>query len=1512
MDEDPPAVSRDPTPEPKEIDPVERQRKRALTDYETNPIRIATDANGESRERRDYAERPLLELLQNAEDALADANRLGAVLLDLSNHRLLVANHGAAFTPRGFEALCTLHNSPKPADRRRRFIGSKGTGFKAVLNWSNAPEIFSGPVHARFNRAEAAEMIDEAIGEKGRSALEANQNKSWAEIPKPLLQVPLSAEPDAEIRGLLDDGWVTVIRLPISPGLLDKVEQALNDLDPEQLLFLNQLNRLIVARNGARSDWRLDRSRRREPTGLSCEEVEITQDGRPFAVWHLMRQELPDVAISDDTDLTGAAETGRAEVGLAVQLDGPLRDDRPALVCNFFPTRIVSPLPHIALHGTFLLKGDRNHLTTDRPDHQHSLIHALCELLRGPFLEPLLQRQGAGALQYLMPQTKAVAADNEVEQALHDALIEAVKAHPFVPVIGGSKEAPMNLRTWTHGLGRLLLSSQTPAGETSLPMPEWCEEDAVEVLKALGAKGLEPEDQLEFLSDWTPSNDTDALDALELAAAALKALEFAEQHRWLDGSETLANRGDSIRNRIRNLPAWKVQNGGYRTLRAAPPFFEAKGAVVALPLVIPVEYFCEQFQQSFEKRESGRNSSLKNLRREHIRKATQTNLIEYAVLPAIQHQGESWWQEHGFEVFDALLTINPPPEDVDDDVFSDPIRQQLAQTVRLPVRGGGWKAAIDVWAGADYGSPVGETLEHDSPDQAAILESTDVHPGLSDRKPLLRYLGVSWTPKWRRHKSQERDSFRCPIEKLADRPPGLSRFPAWRSYFEEKLLPRLQEDDQRCTQDIGRWIIAETWGVEGVEVFCRSAGDAAGRLKHLERLWNRFRYRRRVEVGRQGPKYGNRESFISTDEDGFLHWQISHAAAFDVEPSPLWEHPRARLADLLLSEQKPDNWERWLPRLVLQHRPGDVAGAELHQFAQHFGAKTKLDDFADEHWRRWLDALADREWPTGERSERDLSEFLRDLARAHADVDLKPWAEEVRLPCLTEGGRVSFRRLDNMIGIDDVRHDPLRKTLIDAGQAVLLGASATHTAKLLGRFDSRDRGTGKLIQAEVASQPIDSHALHDTLARARPLVLALIEHLHKHAANKLKNVWPSAVQVHGPLSLNLFLNGKPLGSHRQDFHWDDGAAMLHVDAGAEDYESVALERAAAALAARCGHPGDGLALAHLLEKAAASQDTAREILYRHGLSQRDIDDWMPEQSSAPNDVQEPPMPEVKPEEPVKPPEPEDRPVDPEPDESPIVRPTPAEIPRQVEVEPPQSEPTPDVPPVTPPKLTPVQPLRLTPNPPPPTPKPSPATRPQPTRRRDQKRRESGQQGETWLREKLEEVLGDGYTVSDGPDTSGGGESDIVICRGTRPVLHIEVKTMEKQVFWSEGEIEKARSCAKDDVPYVMAVLMPNQEFGNDAEEASLSDDYDVRWVLNPLIRLQRLWDEKAVYVRWYWKEQSESLGNLPRIEPWTPPPREEQPTLPPCRTSFVFQPAEEDYDGQGLDHVRTYLPPGRN
>ncbi|MBK1724506.1 hypothetical protein [Thiocystis violacea] len=124
--------------QPSPPDVVTETRERTLKVYRVDPGRIRSDHNGEEKERREYAERPILELLQNVEDALSDGDRQGGVLIRLVDRELIVANQGATFTDRGFRALCTLNDSTKQAkiDRKRplRMIGSKGTGLGSPQN----------------------------------------------------------------------------------------------------------------------------------------------------------------------------------------------------------------------------------------------------------------------------------------------------------------------------------------------------------------------------------------------------------------------------------------------------------------------------------------------------------------------------------------------------------------------------------------------------------------------------------------------------------------------------------------------------------------------------------------------------------------------------------------------------------------------------------------------------------------------------------------------------------------------------------------------------------------------------------------------------------------------------------------------------------------------------------------------------------------------------------------------------------------------------------------------------------------------------------------------------------------------------------------------------------------------------------------------------------------------------------------------------------------------------------
>ena len=93
---------------------------------------------------REYAERFLFELIQNAYDAHpAGAKGSVTILLDSSegDHGCLyLANTGTPFTEPNFRAICEIAQSSKQPGQG---IGNKGVGFKSVLQVAAWPEIYS-------------------------------------------------------------------------------------------------------------------------------------------------------------------------------------------------------------------------------------------------------------------------------------------------------------------------------------------------------------------------------------------------------------------------------------------------------------------------------------------------------------------------------------------------------------------------------------------------------------------------------------------------------------------------------------------------------------------------------------------------------------------------------------------------------------------------------------------------------------------------------------------------------------------------------------------------------------------------------------------------------------------------------------------------------------------------------------------------------------------------------------------------------------------------------------------------------------------------------------------------------------------------------------------------------------------------------------------------------------------------------------------------------------------------
>ena len=260
--------------------------------------RYRTVASLDAQIAQEYRGRCILELLQNAHDALAnpepdDPQRISFVLSTDPEPVLLVGNTGRPFRREDFKGICQLAQSPKDPNKS---VGNKGLGFRSVLEVSGCPEIWSTSSHEGGERfvfrfdpavidrvAEAAQNL-ERRGLGARSPFnpdcslvdwsqkqldkycqfmvkreidavhEARKFLSPYQFPLPVEVMPPG------VRRLLDTGHATVIRLRLDGGKMLASEEAIQSVkkqldalrDARSVIFLEHLAELIIEVEGDR------------------------------------------------------------------------------------------------------------------------------------------------------------------------------------------------------------------------------------------------------------------------------------------------------------------------------------------------------------------------------------------------------------------------------------------------------------------------------------------------------------------------------------------------------------------------------------------------------------------------------------------------------------------------------------------------------------------------------------------------------------------------------------------------------------------------------------------------------------------------------------------------------------------------------------------------------------------------------------------------------------------------------------------------------------------------------------------------------------------------------------------------------------------------------------------------------------------------------------------------------------------------------------------------------------
>ena len=212
---------------------LERIRNENLNVYRASPQRLLEDYGQECQIAQDYHGRLIYELLQNADDAMANGSSASSIRFELTDTDLWVANSGRPLDEPDVRGLCGISASKKALRRlsRRASIGHKGMGFKSVLEISGEPEIHSGPFHFYFSPERSEELLKE-YSPHGR-------------CPTLTFRIPFEKERDSTVRALLAE-YSTVIKLPLREGKKDDLFQKLKMFDPRVLLLCQHLERMEI------------------------------------------------------------------------------------------------------------------------------------------------------------------------------------------------------------------------------------------------------------------------------------------------------------------------------------------------------------------------------------------------------------------------------------------------------------------------------------------------------------------------------------------------------------------------------------------------------------------------------------------------------------------------------------------------------------------------------------------------------------------------------------------------------------------------------------------------------------------------------------------------------------------------------------------------------------------------------------------------------------------------------------------------------------------------------------------------------------------------------------------------------------------------------------------------------------------------------------------------------------------------------------------------------------------
>lgn len=331
-----------------EMDSIRAQVERNLQ----VSVLKSLDERGGAQElvRQQYSGRYPFELLQNANDAALDSGIMGRAVFLLTQTALIVADNGSGFGEKQVEAICSLGRSSK---RPGTSVGHKGLGFKSVGEITDRPQIISLQTSFQFN---GERVRQEVLGLLG--SIPKQQKFPVYAFPFPVENHDLGEDAE-EVEQLRADGWTTVVRLPLRPGVAKETVAGhlVESLLPRLLLFLRGMEHLEL--RGTHGDFSVEVSRASDSVG----DQTLLEVRGQLEEWRIYRDEVaPGRAVMEPMgDGWTEIETVQFAVAVPIGADGAPRVDETFPLHVYFPTE-EQPGTHLAIHAEWALSMDRKQL----------------------------------------------------------------------------------------------------------------------------------------------------------------------------------------------------------------------------------------------------------------------------------------------------------------------------------------------------------------------------------------------------------------------------------------------------------------------------------------------------------------------------------------------------------------------------------------------------------------------------------------------------------------------------------------------------------------------------------------------------------------------------------------------------------------------------------------------------------------------------------------------------------------------------------------------------------------------------------------------------------------------------------------------------------------------------------------------------------------------------------------------------------------------------------------------